>query len=97
VSRFSLAINTEVFPATEQKLRVFPNPATEGILVIESNEFRPGSVLSILSADGNTVKTIRIQQIESSEIIDITDFNPGIYIIILSKQGLNAISKFIIL
>jgi hypothetical protein len=78
-----------------EKLRVFPNPASETINVkhsfTQNNEFK----IKILDQVGRVVSVFTVLNPEISTAINISNFAPGIYFIELtSKDGVSA-EKFI--
>jgi hypothetical protein len=77
------------------KLRVFPNPASETINVKHSFTQNDKSKIKILDQVGRVVSVYNVQNPENSTAINISNLAPGIYFIELtSKEGVSA-EKFI--
>ncbi|MHC1774387.1 MAG: T9SS type A sorting domain-containing protein [Lentimicrobium sp.] len=96
VKRFSLEESTGLKDDFPEPLRIFPNPAAGGFLMIESPDIRPGSELSITGLDGRTILTRHFSHRSESLTIDVSGLNPGIYLIRISGSDTNMIAKLVI-
>lgn len=96
VSRFSFDENTGISLAEKQRLMVYPNPATEGLLVFEMPDHQKESELHIVSGEGKTMLTRRVPQNSIRITIDISGLIPGFYLARISGAGSSLTSKFVI-
>lgn len=72
-------------------LSVFPNPTTETLYVMSSEQFEHGTIYSI---DGKLVKTISEQEL-LSKTISVIELTDGLYYLHLTSEGKNLKGKFI--
>ncbi len=70
------------------KPRVFPNPASESIVI---ENLKTNSAIELLDSSGKSIKTISVKY--SGEEIDIKNLNPGIYYLKVDGQPLQKIIK----
>lgn len=76
---------------------VYPNPATDRILISPLEGGQSGVTIQISNSVGQIVKQLSIPSFKQSITIETDRWKPGIYFISLSENGvLNAIKKLII-
>jgi hypothetical protein len=83
----------------EAALRIYPNPVFSGNLYIEMNTLRAENFeISVWDMTGKLVKKIDENAISGSSIgiIDVSDFNPGMYIIHLKLSDNDYKERFVI-
>jgi polyhydroxybutyrate depolymerase len=96
VKRFSLEDATTTNLNVSGELKVYPNPVSQGILVIESQAIKPGSLLSIIAMDGKILLDRELSSAENRILTDVSGFKPGLYLIRISGIGGSFTSKLII-
>ena len=64
---------------SEQKFLVYPNPA-KYLVIIEKNCETKGLLLNIYNQIGSIVESIKISDKNYISIIDVEDYQPGIYL-----------------
>ena len=71
-------------------INIYPNPATDKLTVngIE------GADIQIIDISGRVYFTK--QNINAIERVNVSNLNPGLYVVIITKEGKNAIKKFIV-
>lgn len=77
----------------ENKVNIFPNPATDKIYV-QIDNFDNDQILSIININGQTVAEINVQN--SVTEIDVSEFASGSYLIVISSREKRSVSKIII-
>ena len=83
-----LAINTlfiQQGPDDEKELKIFPNPITDGRLNIKSGE--PFHLIQLLNITGEIVFSQEYPSGTNSEVIEVTNFEKGMYLIRIGFQG----------
>ena len=86
---FSLSIVLGVNSLNGNKIKVYPNPCSDR-LVIESIDFALFETVSVCDLSGKTVSVLKI----SDNTVDLSNLHSGLYIIKLSK-GSDSYSKLI--
>jgi hypothetical protein len=84
--------------ATVANFGVFPNPATNVVtLDINQSKSSADNSYTIYSIDGKMVASKNLGQIQSrtQEKIDISGFQPGLYFVELSLDGVRSTKKFV--
>jgi hypothetical protein len=83
--------------ATTDNVKIYPNPANDHLLFIQSEINLNIDYITFLSLDGKTVKTI-IPNNENQDLsVDLTGFSKGFYLVeISSKNGTKVTRKLII-
>jgi hypothetical protein len=66
-------------------LQIFPNPVTNGQLVIVNGELKAGEKIAIYTTDGTQVKVAEVSSGEQT-IVDVAGLNSGIYVVRAGKQ-----------
>jgi hypothetical protein len=95
-SIFKLQLATEICLSTQNGLptdsyKIYPNPATQ-VLFVRSTEGKSFD-LQIYGISGNLV----FQRSDRNEYeLDVQDYQPGLYILKLSRAGLHCIHKVLI-
>ncbi len=98
VKRFSLENATGVNPLVPEKLKLYPNPANGGLLVIESPDLMPvGSELQIFDTEGVTVLTNQFNSSANKIITDVSILEPGLYLVRVAGFSTNLTTKLVIL
>jgi hypothetical protein len=73
---------------------IYPNPASNSITIqYHENKDRKSHSLYFLNTQGQLLKEISLQETRSSEI-DISELNPGVYILVLEGPDKNVVSHF---
>jgi hypothetical protein len=96
VKRFSLEDATTTNLNVSGELKVYPNPVSQGILVIESQDVKSGSKLSITSIDGKTVLNRELQSGGDKILTDVSGLKPGLYLVRISGVDINLTTKLVI-
>jgi len=78
----------------KNKIKVYPNPASEYISINCSNETLQNKTLTIYSSDGKKVYSEKIKRY-SEPVINISNYNPGIYKILVNENGIITEATFI--
>lgn len=81
---------TSVNDLEASQVKVFPNPATDYIMVLDN---QPIESVEIFSADGRRVGVQKVNM-ESSPVVDISDLKPGVYILKLMGDK-NKVIRFV--
>ncbi|MBK9359473.1 MAG: T9SS type A sorting domain-containing protein [Bacteroidales bacterium] len=97
VSRFSLESPTGIGFSNSTGLRVYPNPATSDVLIVESAHPITSSDLKIYSMDGKIAVNQHVAVGSGKVIADISGLTPGIYFIRVHCAGNNLTARFIVL
>ncbi len=83
------AYNTNLFQQTPQdtdkELRIFPNPVTDGRLTIKSGE--AFHLVQILNITGEVVFSQEYPTGTTSEVIEVTNLEKGMYLIRIGFPG----------
>lgn len=78
------------------EIKVYPNPTTDFVSVdISSNEM--GGSLNLLSANGQLVRNVSLQEGETSLRLDLQDLPRGIYIVRWEQEGSAVVTKKVVL
>lgn len=72
--------------ANENNMRVYPNPASNKLIIEYSNPIAVNNVFAIYSVDGRIILSGSLKKIETE--IDVSTFSEGIYIL-KTQQGYN--------
>jgi hypothetical protein len=75
--------------SAENRLTLYPNPATETIYV--SSRELAGASVSVVNVAGNRV----INTVITANSIDVSKLQPGVYIITINKGGKTIVKKFV--
>ncbi len=74
-------------------LRVFPNPASNYIIVDYQLEMQTKGLIKISDISGNMIYRIKVSNIECQIVVDTRDWKPGVYIISLIKNDIGIESE----
>ena len=96
VRRFSLEVGTGTNLNAPTELKIYPNPVSQGILVIESQDIKPGSKLSITAIDGKTVLKRELPSGGNKILTDVSGLKPGLYLIRISGVDIYLTTKLVI-
>jgi spore coat protein CotH len=77
----------------EAYLNIYPNPVTDGITLAMAPELGESCGLEIYNTEGKCVRTVLHAM--DQQYIDMSDLNPGIYIVRLTGQGYTYTRKLI--
>lgn len=80
--------------ANESTYQVYPNPATDQLIVIAKDNASTGTVLRLLNGLGQTVKIESI--LATNTQIDLADLNPGLYLGVIETKGQHKLFKLLI-
>ena len=75
--------------ANELGLKLFPNPASEFLVVeFENKDFSDTMILDLVNVFGQKIKTV---QMDKKVTIDVADLNPGIYFLTYENRLLGKV------
>lgn len=85
-------LGTNVPLVDKASFRLFPNPASEQI-TIDVAAFSTGMNVSVYNTSG---QLMRSQKLESQQqVIDVSEFNQGVYIVKISSRNLQSVRMFV--
>jgi hypothetical protein len=79
----------------ETKLRLYPNPAKEQVM-IETSGLNGSMIVNINDLTGKTVKTFHIENCNKKTPIDLTGVGKGFYIVSVLNNNQNFTQKMIV-
>jgi len=81
-----VALGTEGYAKSKNKLSIFPNPALDKIQISWGESSISQSVISIKNVTGLEVKRLVFDEALSSFEMDVSDLKPGLYFIDIAKD-----------
>ena len=82
-----LALGTEGYAKSKNKLSIFPNPALDKIQISWGESSISQGVISIKNVTGLEVKRLVFDEALSSFEMDVSDLKPGLYFIDVAHEG----------
>jgi hypothetical protein len=83
---------TNVPLVDQASFRVFPNPASQN-LTIDVAAFSSDMQLSIFNASGQLLRSQKL--VSQRQVIDVSDFNQGVYIVKISSRNAQSVKMFV--
>jgi PKD repeat protein len=92
----STTVIASINELTNKDIRIYPNPATNNLTVfIENINFiNNESILKLIDISGKEVYTGKLTQ--QKEILDVTPFDKGYYVLVIDNNIVNTVRKIII-
>jgi len=88
--------STSVFVPKIQPLKIYPSPVKD-LLFISGADFNRNTMIQICDLTGRIVQTIQNKAVNSATIqLNVSQLNPGIYLISTSNQGYIFTGKFLV-
>lgn len=84
-------------PQDEKKIKMVPNPVTDGILLIESKDTLKNLVLVIRNDKGQLMGRVTIPELNSIQRIDMTNYPAGTYLIHIQNDSVFQIEKIVVI
>jgi len=79
-------------PYAEKDIDIYPNP-TNGLLMI--NNIAGFSELSVFKADGQQIYSLKLNDKENNHVLNVSDYESGLYLLKLTGNNYSAVKKFI--
>jgi photosystem II stability/assembly factor-like uncharacterized protein len=91
---FSTFVNVNDNPSSTENFTIFPNPASEYIIINGEKMDKQGFVVNIYNSLGALIKTSFLDQVQ--KIINLSNLNSGIYLVEIKSAHFRQIEKLII-
>jgi len=93
---FSLEDATSIHVRSSEKLKIYPNPVSDGMLVIVSTSQLLGTEICVLTTDGREIMTQPITRGSYEISLDVSGLKSGLYLLKVSGGANVLTSKFVV-
>ncbi len=77
-------------------IKIYPNPASNQIIVDFENLAKPGTFITISTISGKVIYNQKIENFQNAQIVDVNNWIDGIYILNISNGEKTINKKFIV-
>jgi len=89
-------VETGINKTGENNIIIYPNP-TQGMVVIKiNNNYKPDLIIEIINIEGKVIYTKQFKPVDTKEIIDLSDYSKGIYLIKISNDKTIKVERLVI-
>lgn len=81
------------FSFESDDLTIYPNPVLDNVSV----KFNAGTyhTITVLNTNGSILKTEKLSKVEQLKVLNIANYTPGVYVIILKGDRLQIVKKIV--
>ncbi len=83
-------------PEVGNGISLYPNPASTGVVTLETRENFEQATLQVFDLSGKLVQTFYLTTLNERKFIDLTLLANGVYIVRMTSNGFNATQKLLI-